>query len=86
MNIQNVKDQHLPELMKKKNVIGVGVGKKITGGKETDEDAVVIFVERKEVLESLDPEDAVPEKLEGVKTDVIETIMPEIQKKSLRDF
>ena len=57
INIQSVKDQHLPELMKKKNVIGVGVGKKITGGKETDEDALVIFVERKEVLDLLDPKE-----------------------------
>ena len=67
------------EYLRKKNVIGVGVGKKITDGKETKQDAIIVFVEKKETLEILSEQDAIPKKIGGVKTDVIEMEMPQIQ-------
>lgn len=60
-------------LLRKANVVGVGIGRKIVGGKETDEPAVIVFVERKLPEARLRKRDVIPKTLEDVKTDVIET-------------
>jgi len=60
-------------LLRKANVVGVGVGRKIVDGKETDEPAVIVFVERKLPEDRLRKEDVIPKALDEVKTDVIET-------------
>jgi len=78
MDIRKIKDLRSSILMRKKNVIGVGVGRKITGGEETGEDAIVVFVEKKQTLEELDSQDVVPKNLGDFKTDVVETDMPRI--------
>ncbi len=65
--------RHRKSLLRKKNVVGVGVGKKIVGGQETDELCVTVFVRRKQPREALEARDVVPEKLGRVRTDVVET-------------
>src|SRR3989304_1209899 len=52
---------------------GVGAGSKSGEGKETDEPAVIVFVERKLPEDRLRKEDVIPKALDEVKTDVIET-------------
>lgn len=65
--------RHRDSLLKKKNVVGVAIGKKIVGGEERDELCVTVFVKKKEPVSALDKDDAIPETLDDVKTDVIET-------------
>lgn len=71
--IKALKERFVQELMGKPNVVAVGVGYKIVGGKTTDELAIVVFVQRKVSAESLAPEELIPAQVEGVATDVIES-------------
>ena len=41
------KQDHAPHLLRKRNVVGVGLGYKTTGGRTTDELSVVVSVTRK---------------------------------------
>src|SRR3989475_2210701 len=59
--------------MGKANVIGVGIGKKVVAGEETEDPAVIVFVERKLPEPRLRKKDIVPKILDEVKTDVVET-------------
>ena len=68
-----VKSLHVGEIMKLKNVVGAGVGYKVTAVGPTDELSVVVAVERKLPKAQLNPADLVPAELDGVRTDVIET-------------
>ncbi len=54
------------------NVVGVGLGKKIVRSEHTHEEAVRIYVRQKIHRLLLPPEDAVPEEIDGVPTDVVE--------------
>ena len=69
---RKIREKYEKELLKKPNVIGVGVGLKIKGGKVTDEPAIMVYVTRKLPKEHLSKEELVPEEIEGVKTDVVE--------------
>ncbi len=60
------------DLFAKANVVGVGVGFKETGGKETDEVCVSVYVEKKVAKKSLSSSDMVPDDCDGVATDVRE--------------
>jgi len=71
--IRAVKGKFERFLLSRANVVGVGVGKKIVRGKETDDPAVIVFVERKLPESQLKKKDIVPKTLEDVKTDVVET-------------
>lgn len=64
---------HKEGLLRRKNVVGVAIGKKVVGGEETDELCVTVFVKEKLAEEELEAQDVVPKELEGVRTDVIET-------------
>lgn len=71
------------------NVIGVGTGFAIRGGELRSEVAVQVFVERKVARERLGPLQLVPERVPGyegaaVRTDVIETTVPEAQQDTTR--
>jgi hypothetical protein len=59
-------------ILDRKNVVGVGVGFKHVGGERTDQQAVLVFVKKKEHADRLHPRDLVPQELGGVVTDVIE--------------
>jgi len=59
-------------LLKKPQVIGVGRGFKEVGGKQTEEEAIIILVNKKLPYKSLLSEQLVPKSLDGMQTDVIE--------------
>jgi len=69
---QEVKD----ELLRKPNVVGVSVGKKVVGGKPTDELAIRVLVRTKIPIGELKEEDVVPKQVSSgdlvAKTDVVE--------------
>ena len=55
--------------LKLPNVVGVDIGRKIKGGKETDELAIPVLVSSKK---DVPPAQTAPKVIDGVKTDVIE--------------
>ncbi len=59
-------------LLKKSRVVGVGHGYKEVAGKQTDEVAIIVLVDKKLPFKSLVTAQAVPKSLHGVSTDVIE--------------
>lgn len=58
-------------LLNKKNVVGVGIGQKWTNGRNTGDDAIVVFVSEKKSGSVLSKNDIIPSVIDGVKTDVI---------------
>jgi hypothetical protein len=65
--------RHERSLFRRANVLGVALGHKVTGGRETHEPCVVVYVERKLPEAALARRDVVPKDLEGVRTDVVQT-------------
>lgn len=65
-------EKHLRHLMGRANVVGVGVGYKLTGGRRTETKAIMVLVSRKVHPGRLAPRDRVPRTLSQVKTDVLE--------------
>jgi hypothetical protein len=70
--IMEVKRVHEHKLIRKKNVVGVGIGKKIVGGKQTDQDCITIMVSQKEPIQALAKADIIPREIEGIVTDVVQ--------------
>jgi len=70
---RRAKEVYVYELLGKRNVVGVGLGYKISRGVSTGELSLVVSVTHKVDPSALDAEDVVPRALEGVKTDVVET-------------
>ncbi len=68
--VRRVRRTYEEELMGKANVVGVGVGLREREGELTDEPVIVVSVTRKVVSSMLDPDDTIPEELEGVAVDV----------------
>jgi hypothetical protein len=54
------------------NVVGVGIGYKKRGRDETDEPAIIFFVDKKVPVEALGIDDIIPKRIAGRPTDVIE--------------
>jgi len=71
-----IKEANEPLLMSKPNVVGVDVGFKYVGGKQTGEVAIRVFVKKKMDVAQ---KDAIPGTLQGEKTDVIEEEKVELQ-------
>jgi hypothetical protein len=67
---QAVKRAHEAELLRKANVVGVGVGLRHQGGERTDEIAIVVMVRQKMPHHELSPEDRIPRAIDGVPVDV----------------
>jgi hypothetical protein len=67
-----VRQAHQAELMRRANVVGVGIGLRRRQGKSTGEVALVVLVRRKLPRDMLAPEDVVPAEIEGVPVDVQE--------------
>lgn len=63
----------MEELLKKKNVILYGKGKKVIGKVKTDRPAIRVGVSKKVPLSELKKEDVIPAKINGVETDVFQT-------------
>ena len=72
----NVKRECEQELLRKKNVCGVGIGYKMSGGRimSVRELSIVALVTQKvRPLSLLSSHDAVPSTIEGITTDILET-------------
>lgn len=67
-----MRQRTIKTLLKKKNVVSVGRGKKKVNGVTTDFDAVVVGVYKKVPISQLSKKDIVPEIVDGEITDVIE--------------
>jgi hypothetical protein len=65
-----IKAIYEPDLLRKANVVGVGIGLRQRGGKQTAEPVIVVSVTRKVPLSQLDASDVIPRELEGVPVDV----------------
>jgi len=66
------KQVHLPSLLTRPNVVGVGVDLRQKGGRTSDEVCVVALVRRKQPPTALSPEGMVPATVDGVPVDVLE--------------
>ncbi len=55
------------------NVVGVGIGRKMVGGRPTARPAIRIYVERKVAPAALGPSTLLPREVGGVPTDVVQT-------------
>ena len=71
--VRAAKAVHEADILDRRNVVGVAVGRKVTAGLETEETCIVVYVERKEDERRLRRRDLVPRALDGVRTDVVET-------------
>lgn len=71
--ILEVKRRHEQELLRKANVVAVGVGYCTRGGVQTKEVCIVVSVKNKALLSELKPKDVIPAKIEDVPVDVVET-------------
>lgn len=61
------------ELLQRDNVVATGVGYKVTGGNRTDTASIVCSVSRKVAASELSAAARVPETIEGIRTDVVQT-------------
>jgi hypothetical protein len=68
--LRAVRAAHEADLMRKANVVGVGIGLRQRGGGATGEPVIVVSVTHKVPLSQLAPGDVVPRELEGVPVDV----------------
>lgn len=68
--VRAVKTAYEWELMRKPNVVGVGIGFRQRSGELTDELAIIVSVTHKVPMEDLAPEDQIPSEIEGVPVDV----------------
>jgi hypothetical protein len=71
--VLEVKRRHEQELLRKPNVVAVGVGYCTRGGVQTREVCIVVSVKNKVPLSTLKPKDVIPAQIEDVAVDVVET-------------
>jgi len=68
--LRMVKAAHEADLMRKANVVGVGIGFRQREGESADEPAIVVSVTHKVPFSQLAPSDVIPRELEGIPVDV----------------
>lgn len=68
--IRLVKAKYEKGLLKKRNVVGVGVGFRQKGGQFTDQVVLTVLVRQKQPLSELRQRDIIPSELDGVPVDV----------------
>ena len=69
----DVRTRHEAELMRYPNVVGIADGVRMRGGKPTGQPAIIVYVERKVPRDELAEGDLLPEQIEGIPVDVVET-------------
>jgi len=69
----DVKRRHEQELMRKANVVAVGVGYCTRGGVQSKQVGIVVSVKNKVPLSELKTKDVIPTEIENVPVDVVET-------------
>jgi hypothetical protein len=65
--IQAVKARYEADLLRKANVVGVGIGLRMRDGQPVGGPALIVNVTHKVPLELLHPEDRIPDMLDGVR-------------------
>jgi hypothetical protein len=70
--IKVVKRLHEDELLRKPNVVGVGIGYRRTAGEATRDLALVVMVSSKLPAALLGEQDLIPSSIEGIPVDVQE--------------
>jgi hypothetical protein len=70
MNEKNALERHRERLLAIPGVIGVTIGTKYTGGSDTGQRALVVFVEKK--LRDVPEGERIPSDVDGTPTDVVE--------------
>lgn len=68
--ISYVQAKYIDELMNKPHVVGVAVGMKQIDGETTQTPALVVMVDEKVPLDTLEVHERIPSELEGVPVDV----------------
>ena len=68
--LQVVKAAYEADLMRKANVVGVGIGLRRRKGKPTDEPVIVVSVTHKVPLSQLAPDDVIPQELDGIPVEI----------------
>ena len=71
-NLKKVKEKYEKELFEKRGVLAVGIGHKITKGKDTGKDCICVYVRTKLPEEMLLEPEIIPKKIGGCLTDVVE--------------
>ncbi len=66
-HIQAVKVRYEADLLKKANVVGVGIGLRMRQGRPVGGPALIVNVTHKVPLEQLHPTDRIPDMLDGVR-------------------
>jgi len=75
MHIDKVREElkKAQDLLSKANVVSIGIGYKTTKGKKTDKLSIICSVEQKKLKSSLSSKDLIPEEINGILTDVVQT-------------
>ena len=68
--LREIKAAYEADLMRKANVVGVGIGLRQREGQPTHELAIIVSVTHKVPFAQLSPGDVIPRELEGVPVDV----------------
>lgn len=71
-HIIEVQNRYTEYLMRKPHVTGVAAGMRCRHGVTTNQLCLVVMVDEKVDADALDPEDRIPEEIEGVPVDVQE--------------
>jgi hypothetical protein len=71
MTYKTLVDDVHQDILAKRNVVGVGVGKKWINGVNTGQDSLVVFVTQKINKSSLSPKDLIPQTINGHSVDVV---------------
>jgi hypothetical protein len=66
-HMRTVKDRYEAELLRRANVVSVGIGLPIREGKPVETPGIVVGVTKKFNSQDLAPEDLIPQMLEGVR-------------------
>lgn len=72
MNIRKIKERHEQKLLLFPNVVGVGIGTKIIKGMSTERQCIKIYVRKKIPRSKLQKNELIPQKLNGIETDIEE--------------
>lgn len=71
--VRRAKENHEAELMEKSGVVGVAIGYKHIGGRKTNQLCIICYVTSKKAEGELEKHDIIPEEIEGVPVDVVES-------------
>jgi len=71
--IKRLIEKERQKLLSKEHVVGLGLGYKVKDGKTLRKLSLVVLVDKKVPISSLEVKDRIPKQIEGIITDVIET-------------